>query len=138
MLRITKITDYGFVLLAHMATHDEGGLHNARDLAEATDLAPPTVSKVLKILTQGKILVSHQGSKGGYALSRTADAITAADIIETIEGPVALTDCSIPGHVCPRGCQVSPGWQQVNAVVHAALTGLTLAEMAGLTQQAQV
>ena len=133
MLRITKITDYGFLLLAYMATQKDIELHNAKDLSEASGLALPTVSKVLKILTQGKILVSHQGSKGGYALVRPAEQITAAAIIEAIEGPVALTDCSDPGKTCPRGCQVSPGWQRVNFVVRDALEGLSLADMAGLT-----
>ncbi len=64
MLRITKITDYGFILLVHMASQDKDVLHNAKDLSAAISIPLPTVSKVLKILTQGTILQSHQGSKG--------------------------------------------------------------------------
>lgn len=129
MLRITKITDYGFVLLAYMASHDQDLLHNAKGLSATSGLALPTVSKVLKILTQGNILKSHQGSKGGYSLSRPADEITAVEIIEAVEGPVAITDCS--GTVgCERNCQVSPSWQKVNGTIVRTLEELTLADMA--------
>ncbi len=129
MLRITKITDYGFVLLAYMASHDQDLLHNAKDLSATSGLALPTVSKVLKILTQGKILKSHQGSKGGYSLSRPAGEITALEILEAVEGPVAITDCSsIKG--CERNCQVSPSWQKVNGTVIRSLKELTLVDMA--------
>mgnify|MGYP001824993697 CR=1 FL=1 len=128
MLRITKITDYGFILLAHMANQDLDSLHNAKDLSSAIGIPLPTVSKVLKILTQGGILQSHQGSKGGYSLSRPAGEITAAEIIESIEGPVAITDCS-SAEGCERNCPVSPSWKQVNEAVIGALHGLTLANM---------
>ena len=129
MLRITKITDYGFILLAHMANRDRELLHNAKDLSAAIGIPLPTVSKVLKILTQGGILQSHQGSKGGYSLSRPAREISAAEIIEAVEGPVAITDCSsVDG--CERNCVVSSSWQRVNNAVTDTLKGLSLADMA--------
>ena len=136
MLRITKITDYAFILLAYIASDKAVEMHNAKDLSHSTGLALPTVSKVLKMLTKGGILVSHQGSRGGYALSGKDSEITAREIIEVMEGPVAITDCSsIDG--CPRDCQVSASWQQVNKVVYGALSGLTLADMAkGIHQPA--
>ena len=129
MLRITKITDYGFILLAYMANQDWNLLHNAKDLSTASGVALPTVSKVLKILTQGNILKSHQGSKGGYSLARPANEITAAEIIEAVEGPVAITDCS-SAEGCERDCQVSGSWQKVNTTVIGALASLTLEDMA--------
>ncbi len=129
MLRITKITDYGFILLAHMATQNQESLNNAKDLSASISVPLPTVSKVLKILTQGGILQSHQGSKGGYTLGRLADQISAAEVIEAIEGPVAITECSAP-EGCDRDCQVSPRWKQINSAVIDALQGLTLADMA--------
>jgi FeS assembly SUF system regulator len=129
MLRITKITDYGFILLAHMANHDLELLHNAKDLSAAIGIPLPTVSKVLKILTQGGILRSHQGSKGGYSLSRPAREISAAEIIEAVEGPVAITDCS-SADGCERNCVVSSSWQRVNSAVTDTLKELTLADMA--------
>lgn len=129
MLRITKITDYGFILLGHMARQHRDQLHNAKDLSAAIGIPLPTVSKVLKILTQGGILQSHQGSKGGYSLSKDAGEITAAEIIEAVEGPVAITDCS-SADGCERNCPISPSWQRVNSAVIGALQGLTLADMA--------
>ncbi len=129
MLRITKIADYGFNLLVHMAGQEPDILCNAKDLSAASGLALPTVSKVLKILTQGGILKSHQGSRGGYSLSRPASAISAVEILEAIEGPVAITDCS-SAEGCDRNCDVSPSWQKVNKSVIATLQKLTLAEMA--------
>ncbi len=129
MLRITKITDYGFILLAYMASREEDLLHNAKDLSAASGLALPTVSKVLKILTQGHILKSYQGSKGGYSLARPAAQITAAEVVEVVEGPVALTECS-SAEGCERNCQVSTSWQRVNGVVLEALANLSLATMA--------
>jgi len=128
MLRITKITDYGFILLAHMVNQEKGALHNAKDLSASINLPLPTVSKVLKILTQGGILQSHQGSKGGYALARDADQISAAEIIEAVEGPVAITECS-SADGCERNCQVSTSWKKVNGAVIDALSQLTLADM---------
>ena len=129
MLRITKIADYGFILLVHMANQQADLLHNAKDLSAAIGIPLPTVSKVLKILTQGNILKSHQGSKGGYSLARPANEITAADIVEAVEGPIAITDCSsVEG--CERNCPVSPSWQKVNVSINGALTALTLADMA--------
>ncbi len=129
MLRITKITDYGFILLAHMANQGQDLLYNAKDLSAAIEIPLPTVSKVLKILTQGGILKSHQGSKGGYSLSRPAKQISAAEIVEAVEGPVAITDCSgIDG--CERNCQVGNSWQKVNGTIVRALKELSLADMA--------
>lgn len=129
MLRITKIADYGFILLVHMATQERDTLHNAKDLSATINIPLPTVSKVLKILTQGAILESHQGSKGGYSLARLPSEITAAEILEAVEGPLAITDCS-SADGCERNCRVSPSWQRVNGTVIRALKGLTLAEMA--------
>lgn len=129
MLRITKITDYGFILLVYMVKQGQEKLHNAKDLSAAISIPLPTVSKVLKILTQGGILASHQGSKGGYSLVRSAREITAAEIIEAVEGPVAITDCS-SADGCPRNCAVSASWKTVNDAVLGALKGLSLSDMA--------
>jgi len=129
MLRITKIADYGFILLTHMAKQGGDMLHNAKDLSATINIPLPTVSKVLKILTQGGILKSHQGSKGGYSLIRPASQITAVEILEAVEGPVAITDCSSE-EGCERNCAVSNSWQKVNGTIIGALNKLTLADMA--------
>jgi len=128
MLRITKITDYGFVVLAYMANNDLSILYNAKELSSAVDVPLPTVSKVLKILTKNGILNSSQGSRGGYCLAKPLEEITAASVIEIFEGPVALTDCSSKAG-CERNCSNSPTWKKVNRTVNSVLQKLTLKEM---------
>ena len=129
MLRITKIADYGFILLVHMANQSDDDMHNAKELSKAIAIPLPTVSKVLKILTQGGILQSHQGSKGGYSLARPAAKITAAEILVAIEGPLAITDCSSAAG-CERNCAVSTSWQKVNGSFIGSLNRMTLADIA--------
>ena len=128
MLRITKIADYGFNVLVHMAEAEEGKLFSAKELASAVDLPLPTISKILKILTQGQILTSQQGSKGGYALAHPPQQISAAEIIEVLEGPIAITDCS-GAEGCARNCPVGPNWQRINHVFEEILRKLSLEEM---------
>jgi FeS assembly SUF system regulator len=133
MIRMTKLTDYGIVLLTHIARHPERLTRNAPELAAATRLPLPTVSKILKILAREKLLVPHRGAKGGFSLARTPEEITVADVINALEGPIALTECSAHGpERCgiETSCPVSSNWQRINRAVREALAGITLAEMA--------
>ena len=133
MIRMTKLTDYGIVLLTHIARHPERLTRNAPELAAAAHLPLPTVSKVLKILARERMLVPHRGAKGGFSLARVPEEITVADIITALEGPIALTECSAHGAgLCgiERLCPVSTNWQRINRAVLEALRGITLAEMA--------
>src|SRR3954469_24612812 len=93
MLRMSKLTDYGTMVLAQLAASDTGWT-TAGQVAGATHLGQPTVSKLLKSLVHSGLVVSTRGVLGGYALARTADAISAAEIIDALEGPVAITECS--------------------------------------------
>ena len=127
MLRITRLTDYGFILLAKMC-EDESSLQNAKDMSEELDIPLPTVSKVLKLLVQGNLLESQQGSQGGYHLSKKANEISAAEIIEALEGPVSMTACCVTDG-CDRNCAVSNSWQKVNAVIVNELKSVSLADM---------
>ena len=127
MLRITRLTDYGFILLAKMC-EDESSLQNAKDMSEELDIPLPTVSKVLKLLVQGNLLESQQGSQGGYHLSKPAKEISAAKIIEVLEGPVSMTACCVTDG-CDRNCAVSNSWQKVNAVIVNELKSVSLADM---------
>src|SRR5688572_30298578 len=95
MLRISKLTDYGTVILACMAARPDK-VHTATEVADDTHIGPPTVSKLLKRLQRGGLVVSTRGSHGGYQLAKPASAISAAAILEALEGPFALTECS--GH----------------------------------------
>lgn len=133
MLRITKLTDYGIVLLAQLANQREGGSQNARAMAEATSLPLPAVSKILKSLAQGGLLISQRGAKGGYTLSRRPEEINVAEIIDALEGPIALMECSVgPGH-CEQeiSCQVRDPWQRINEAILETLRHVTLRELVG-------
>ena len=131
MIRMTRMTDYGIVLLSRMA-HAAEEVHNARDLAVESHLPLPTVNKVLKMLTRKGLLLSRRGAKGGYSLARRPDQISLAQVIDATEGPVALTECTgrLPGACQHEGaCPVQGNWQRINGVVHAALQRVSLLEM---------
>ena len=131
MFRLSKITDYGIVLLAHLAKDDSDAAHNAREVAADVDLPLPVVAKVLKSLARRGILESHRGPKGGYSLSRRPEAISVSEMIAALEGPVALTECALEGQLCPheRSCAVRDPWQVINGVVSEALSRVTLADL---------
>jgi len=132
MIRLSKLTDYGIVLMSHVARSKKRTLHTARDLAVESGLPVPTVSKLLRILQQGGFLVSQRGIKGGYSLARDPQEISVSDIIAALEGPVALTDCStdVIG-LCDfeRGCPIKHNQQIINRVVRGALEKLTLYDL---------
>jgi FeS assembly SUF system regulator len=131
MIRITKQTDYGIVLLTHLATDPERQ-YNAPDLAAEAHLPLPMVSKILKLLAREGLLASHRGVKGGYSLARQPEAISMAEIIAALEGPIALTECiSVEGDCSHEPlCPVRSNWRRINQAVRTALAGITLAEMA--------
>lgn len=128
---MTKITDYSIVILAKLATIGEG-FHQSRVLAAETRLPAPTVSKILKTLSRSGLLESRRGAHGGYALARPANDITLVDVIEAIEGPVAVTECSLPEAViCGESthCQLHGHWPRINRAVRNALSSVTLADV---------
>jgi FeS assembly SUF system regulator len=134
MFRLTKLTDYGIVLLTHFAQHPEREAQNARELALETRLPLPTVGKLLKELAHEGLLVSHRGIHGGYALARKPEQISVADVIAALEGPIAITECNNtadPG-LCEHEscCPVRTNWQLVNRAILQALEKISLAEMA--------
>jgi FeS assembly SUF system regulator len=131
MLRVTKLADYGIIVLTYFAIH-RGSTHNARDIAMEARLPLPVVSKVLKLLTRAGLLVSQRGTKGGYALARLSKDITIAQIIRALEGPIAVTECtdSIKGDCNLEVlCPVRTNWHRINSAIHEALERITLEEM---------
>ena len=133
MLRMTKLADYGIVLMTHFASAKPGRVFTARDLAVGARVPLPTASKILKALTHGGVLVSHRGVGGGFALARPSSEISVAGIISSLEGPIALTECiSEPAGTCDieRLCPVRSNWERINGVVRDALEDLSLADMA--------
>ena len=131
MIRITKQTDYGIVLLTYLAAAPERQV-NAPELSSETHLPLPMVSKILKVLVREGLLTSHRGVKGGYSLSRPPEEISMAEVVAALEGPIAITECIDVQSGCSHEpiCPVRGRWHRINAALREALAGISLAEMA--------
>ncbi len=131
MLRISKLTDYATVLLATMVS-DERACLPASQLAEASGLELPTVAKVMKTLARGGIVESVRGVHGGYRLVDEPTDISVAAIVRAMEGPIALTECSLESGLCihESECHLRGNWQRIGQAVEQALEQLTLADLA--------
>ena len=131
MFRLSKGTDYGIRILAHLAGDGAGSTHNAREVAEALHLPVPMVSKVMKALARAGVLESHRGSRGGFSLTRCPDELSVADMIVALEGPVALTECQVGPFLCQHegSCNVQEPWSVINRSVQNTLEMITLADL---------
>ena len=132
MIRLSKFADYGIVLLTYIANRSSNQPTSARHLSEQSHLPLPTVGKILKTLSRAGILVSHRGPRGGYMLARSSHAITVAEVIAAIDGPIALTECSSHApSLCEfePSCPVRSNWRHISRAVVGALEELTLADM---------
>lgn len=130
MLRVTKLTDYATVVLTALAAQPDDVL-SAAGLAERAGLEAPTVSKLLKPLARAGLVEGFRGVNGGYRLARAAGAISLVEIVEAIEGPLGMTECSVHAGVCgiEDSCGVRANWRRINDVVAEALGAVTLADM---------
>lgn len=130
MLRVTRLTDYATVVMTVLASQPEAVL-SAAELAERSGLEVPTVSKLLKPLAQAGLVEGFRGVRGGYRLARPPAAITLCDIVEAMEGPLAMTECSLDDGECgiSQQCGVRAKWRRINDVVADALRGVSLAQM---------
>ncbi len=130
MLRISRLTDYGTVVLAHLA-RDDASLVSAAEVATATGIALPTVSKLLKALAKAELVSSTRGPHGGYRLACDARAISAADVIDALDGPVSITECSSGDSRCDfeANCHVGSAWQRINVAIRRALDEISLADL---------
>ncbi|MFO0931496.1 MAG: SUF system Fe-S cluster assembly regulator [Planctomycetota bacterium] len=132
MFRITRLADYGILLMSYLATDRRGQVHTARDVSGATGVPLPTVSKILKALARAGLLASHRGVGGGFALAREGKSITVADVVTALEGPIALTACLSPDRescTVENSCPVRPNWERLNDAVRTALQSISVAEM---------
>jgi|SRR5689334_967065 FeS assembly SUF system regulator len=139
MLRISRLTDYATVILAAMAQAPER-LQTSAALAQQTRLSLPTVSKLLKQLQRSGLVASTRGLHGGYQLARPATQISAGEILDALEGPVALTDCASGHGQCglERTCRVGHAWQRLNLTIRRSLHEVSLAQLAGLVGEPRV
>jgi FeS assembly SUF system regulator len=130
MLRLSKLTDYAVVVLVRLA--DAAEMQTSPGIAAATGIPEPTVAKVLKALTSGGLITSQRGARGGYRLHRSLDQIAIADVIEAIDGPVALTSCVDGAGTdceCHSLCAMRGRWDPLNEAIQQALNSVTLADM---------
>jgi FeS assembly SUF system regulator len=130
VLRISKLTDYGTVVLAHLAK-EPGRVCSAADVAQATGIAVPTVSKLLKSLARAELVTSRRGANGGYQLARDPRDISAASVIDALEGPVSITECSASDSHCDyeEVCDVGSAWQRINVAIRRALEDISLTDL---------
>lgn len=130
MFRLSRLTDYGFVLLTRIAAQP-GRQFNARDLSVESALPLPTVSKLLKKLARAGLLTSARGVAGGYTLAKPPETIKVSDILAALEGPIALTMCSEADGKCSLQacCPTHSNWLVINSAVKGVLDTLTLASL---------
>jgi FeS assembly SUF system regulator len=130
MLRVTKLTDYASVVLTVLATQTDAVL-SASGLAERAGLEVTTVAKVLKPLAQAGLVQAFRGVNGGYRLARAPSEISLVEIVEAIEGPLAMTECSIHDGHCEieHSCSARANWRRINDVVADVLRKVSLADM---------
>ncbi len=131
-MRLSHLADYAVVLMSAAARHCGAARVNAATLAQETGVPLPTAQKLVSLLTRGGLLSSSRGLGGGIRLARPAAAISLADIIEAIEGPIAMTACVDPARqdcAMEGNCRVQPHWGPINHAVRDALGGVTLASL---------
>jgi FeS assembly SUF system regulator len=132
MLKISKLADYATMIMVYCA-HAPEQSYAAKKVAEATKIQLPTVSKLLKLLAKGQLLVSQRGVQGGYHLAKPPREISMANIIEAVDGPIALTECNHSISECDliQNCATKHSWQLINVAIQDALSKISLAQMSG-------
>ncbi len=132
MLTLSRLSDYAIVLMTFLATHEECRA-SARTLAEGTRVPLPTVVRLLKILAAAGALQSIQGRGGGYRLKRAPSDVSVREIIESVEGPIALTECNREAGSCyiEDSCQVRDHWRLINGAFRQSLANISLADLTG-------
>ncbi|MGC2167204.1 MAG: SUF system Fe-S cluster assembly regulator [Gallionella sp.] len=136
MLRLSKLADYGTQVMTYMAR--DQAVHSATEVAASLGIAAPTVSKILKMLVRKSLVASVLGAKGGYMLARDPVAITIAEIVNAMDGPIAITECSgTTTATCDREstCSTRSNWQGINHIIQDALEQVNLAQMIAPKQQ---
>ena len=131
MLRLSKKADYALMALKHLATRQDAASSSARAIAEAYEIPLELLAKVLQKLVRARLLVSVQGTRGGYRLGRTARSIRVADVIEAVDGPVTVTACSANDHRCVQysKCSIRDPLWKIRGRILEALNTVTIADL---------
>ena len=131
MFKLNRLTDYAVVVMSQMSRAPDE-LWTAPHISQETGVPLPTVAKLLNALAHGDLITSHRGAAGGYTLNRPAEAITVAEIIQALEGPIALTACvdgATGGCEVESLCPMRGNWDKVNTAIRVALSQVSLADM---------
>lgn len=139
MIRMSKLADYGTVVMTHLSRESER-FQSAAEVASRLGLPATTVSKVLKILAGHDLVDTQRGAKGGFRLRRAPSRISVAQVIVAIDGPIGMTECSTTPGLCSQedDCTVRTNWQRINRVIRRALEEVTLEQMTRPIPQAVV
>jgi Rrf2 family protein len=132
MLRLSKKADYALMAMKHLALRGDGS-SSAREIASLYDIPIELLAKILQRLVRRGLLVSQQGTRGGYQLARVPGLISVADVIQAIDGPVTVTACSTTeGSNCEQfaKCNVRDPLWRVRERILSALGECTIAELA--------
>ena len=133
MIRLSRLADYGVVMMSHIATCADD-MHTAHAVAAATRIPEPTASKILKAMARAELLDSHRGASGGYTLARQPEEIRITEIIVAVDGPIALTSClDAAAGDCNlvTTCPTRTNWRKINDAIRRALDEVSLADMMG-------
>ncbi len=130
MLRISKLADYSTVIMVYLAKKPEQ-LSSARDIAAATRIALPTVSKLLKRLMGASLLVSVRGTAGGYRLAKHAKDISVSEILHALDESRGLTECEQTPSACAlhEVCHVQHHWRVISHIIESTLSSVSLATL---------
>jgi Rrf2 family protein len=133
MLRLSKKADYALMSMKHLAgRHESGGSSSAREIAESYEIPLELLAKVLQRLVRARLLVSVQGTRGGYRLGRAATTISVADVIQAVDGPVTVTACSPDDHRCEQysKCSIRDPLWKIRGRILETLTTVSIADLA--------
>lgn len=130
MLRISKLADYATVIMHYLAAQPEQ-LASASEIAKHTHLSTPTVSKLLKLLSEAGLVISARGVGGGYRLAKNPQAISVAEVVAAVDGLPSLTECSQHSTICAQDgfCAVKHNWRKINSFVLNVLQNVSMADM---------
>jgi len=130
MLRLSKLTDYAVVIMAYLSPYT-GLAINAKSIAEHTGISLPTTTKLLKRLSHEGLLQASRGIKGGYQLAYPATDISLGMLIQALEGPIALTECSQHTRACrlEKQCTVRDNWRKISAFIQTTFMQISLADL---------
>jgi Rrf2 family protein len=131
MLRLSKKADYALMAMKHLASKQDQGSCSAREIAEAYQIPLELLAKVLQRLVRARLLVSVQGTRGGYRLSRMATAIPVADVIQAVDGPLTVTACSDDDQNCEQyqKCSIRDPLWKIRSRIVDALTTVSVADL---------